>query len=62
MPATPFVAVEEGRVDDVAATVTSSAHDFVSWGTTRRGWREMGVRIDGDEHYGAAVLDAINII
>jgi hypothetical protein len=44
------------------ATVVSTAHDFVSWGTKRRDWRDSGVRVDGDEAYAAQVLDAINVI
>ena len=44
------------------ATISSSAHDFVSWGTQRRNWRDLGVTIDGDTDYAAAVLDAMNVI
>lgn len=44
-----------------AATVTSSAHDFVSWGTTRSSWRDS-CTISGDEALAAAVLDATNVI
>jgi uncharacterized protein (TIGR03083 family) len=44
-----------------AATVTSSDHDFVAWGTQRRPWN-ASVTIDGDEGYAAKVLDGINII
>ncbi len=61
-PGTPLVEVVEGPGTDVAATVHSNAHDFVSWGTLRRPWRELGVQVSGDEVYAAAVLDAINII
>ncbi len=43
------------------AIVTSAAHDFVSWGTTRSSWR-AACTIDGDANYAAAVLDAIDII
>jgi uncharacterized protein (TIGR03083 family) len=78
-PGSPYVVIEEaapavasGRA--VAATITSSAHDFVSWGTKRRDWRDAGVRIDsaGDDDgegggddgtaYAARVLDAFNVI
>jgi uncharacterized protein (TIGR03083 family) len=62
VPGTPFVSVEPRGADGAVATITSSAHDFVSWGTKRRDWREMGVGIEGDADYAAAVLDAINII
>lgn len=47
--------------DDAAATATSSAHDFVSWGTQRSNWRET-TTVRGDEGYAASVLDVINII
>ena len=46
---------------DVAATVTSSAHDFVSWGTKRADWRSS-CTIEGDAAYATAFLDTINII
>lgn len=62
IPGDPFVEVVAGPADEPAATVVSTAHDFVSWGTTRRPWRELGVRISGDERYAAQVLDGINII
>lgn len=61
-PGDPFVTVTEGAADDAVATVTSSAHDFVSWGTKRRSWRDLGVTVAGDEAYAAAVLDAVNVI
>ena len=44
-----------------SATVASTAHNFVSWGTKRSDWRTTCV-IDGDENYAASVLDTINII
>lgn len=53
--------VVAGLDADAAATVTSSAHDFVRWGTKRCDWRECA-SVRGDEAYGAAVLDALNII
>ncbi|TVR24994.1 MAG: maleylpyruvate isomerase family mycothiol-dependent enzyme [Ilumatobacter sp.] len=62
VPGTPFVSVVEGPAEDAAATVTSNAHDFVSWGTARRPWRELGVQVHGDEPYAALILDAIDII
>ena len=46
---------------DVAATITSDAHDFVSWATHRRKWSEC-VEIEGDEPYATdRVLDAMHI-
>lgn len=43
------------------ATVTSSAHDFVLWGTVRTPWRDH-CTVDGDEAVAATFLDALNII
>lgn len=62
VPGDPIVEVVSGRIGDPAATVVSNAHDFVSWGTMRRPWRELGVQLSGDEVYAAEVLDGINII
>ncbi|CAN5488900.1 hypothetical protein BH23ACT3_BH23ACT3_13110 [soil metagenome] len=61
-PGSPLVEVVPGSAADAAATVTSNAHDFVSWGTARRPWRELGVQISGDEVYAAKILDGVNII
>jgi hypothetical protein len=47
------------RAVDGLATVTTTAHDFVSWGTKRADWRAMGVVADGAV---AATLDACNVI
>ncbi len=44
-----------------SATVSSTAHDFVSWGTKRSDWR-TSCSIDGDELYASTVLDTLNII
>ena len=55
------VGVVAGADAGSAATVTSSDHDFVVWGTRRRPW-SASVTIDGDEGYAAKVLDGINII
>lgn len=60
-PADPLWTVTTGTLAD-APTLTSSAHDFVSWGTKRADWRATctldGARADS----AAVVLDAINII
>jgi hypothetical protein len=53
--------VHEGLDADVAATVSSSAHDFVRWGTKRCDWRECST-VSGDESYAATVLDTLNIV
>jgi uncharacterized protein (TIGR03083 family) len=56
-----LVAVSKGAGRDAVATVTSSSHDFVVWGTQRRPWSDY-VRIEGDDAYAARVLDGIDII
>ncbi len=56
-----LVTIVEDSDRDVAATVTSTAHDFVSWGTQRSAWR-IACTLRGDVDYVASVLDAINII
>jgi uncharacterized protein (TIGR03083 family) len=45
-----------------APTLTSSAHDFVSWGTQRADWRKTSTLTGNGAEAAAAVLDAINII
>lgn len=46
---------------EVVATITSTAHDFVSWGTQRSSWRDH-CSIDGDAAAAEPFLDALNII
>jgi hypothetical protein len=55
-----MLSVTDG-IGEVAATVTSSAHDFVRWGTQRCDWRTCAT-VDGDETYAATVLDTLNIV
>ena len=43
------------------ATVTSSAHDFVLWGTKRTPWRDA-CTVDGDSSVAEQFLDALNIV
>jgi len=51
-----------GETDvDITATVHSTDHDFVIWGTRRAAWRDL-VKVEGDQAYAARVLDAIKII
>lgn len=52
--------VTEGTEAD-APTVTTTVHDFVSWGTKRSDWRSV-VSGDVDDADLASVLDAINVI
>jgi uncharacterized protein (TIGR03083 family) len=54
------VDVVPGTDSDAVATITSSDHDFVTWGTKRRPWAGY-VKINGDDAYAARVLDEINI-
>lgn len=54
------IAISAGATRDAAATVGSSSHDFVIWGTQRRPWRDF-VAISGDGDYAAAVLDAVHV-
>lgn len=56
-----FITVAEDASTDVAATITSTAHDFVSWGTKRSDWRDT-CTVSGDEAAAAAFLDTVNII
>lgn len=56
-----LMTVSEGHDASVAATITSSAHDFVSWGTKRSDWRSA-CTIDGDADAATAFLDTVNII
>ena len=46
---------------DAAATITSSSHDFVSWGTKRADWRST-CSIEGNAAYAESFLDTIDII
>jgi uncharacterized protein (TIGR03083 family) len=55
-----LVTVAEGLADDVQATATSSALDFVLWGSWRRPWAEV-VQVDGDADLAAGVLSAIHV-
>lgn len=55
-----LLSVVDGAADD-AATMTSSGHDFVIWGTKRSDWRDV-VAIDGDEERAGRFLDALNIV
>jgi uncharacterized protein (TIGR03083 family) len=60
LPGEPLLTVAKGLQDPVA-TATSTAADFVLWGTTRTPWRET-VEVDGDGEYAGRVLDRMNIV
>jgi uncharacterized protein (TIGR03083 family) len=60
-PGAPHVVISEGVSEAAAATVRSSVHDFVSWGTARQPWSQC-CTIEGDAAYAGRVLDAINVI
>lgn len=49
-------------VREGAPTLTSGAHDFVSWGTKRADWRATSTLTGAGADDAALVLDAINII
>jgi len=53
------VVTEDGDLPDHVAT--SSATDFLRWGTTRSAWRSA-VTVSGDRTLVASVLDAIDIV
>ena len=56
------VAVCDGLPPDRVATIRSSTADFVVWGTKRRDWRTLELRIQGNAATAAKVLDAIDVI
>ena len=58
--ASGLVTLTESR-DANVGVVTSTAHDFISWGTKRSDWR-LACNLTGDTDYLATSLDAINII
>jgi uncharacterized protein (TIGR03083 family) len=55
------VAVTDAASPDAVATIHSTTHDFVIWGTQRRPWEGL-VRIDGDQSAGAAFCEVVNVI
>ncbi|TYQ01532.1 UNVERIFIED_ORG: uncharacterized protein (TIGR03083 family) [Gordonia westfalica J30] len=59
-PGEKLLSVDSGleRTDTV---ITSSAADFVLWGTTRSPWRDH-VSIHGDDTHAARVLDTLDIV
>ncbi len=56
-----LASIEESSATAPTATISSSAHDFVSWGTKRSDWRSA-CTLRGDADVAAAFLDALNII
>ena len=44
-----------------STVIRSTALDFITWGTTRRGWRNYCV-VTGDESAATPFLDRLNII
>lgn len=59
VPGAPLT-VERG-LHDSAATATSSASDFVTWGTGRTSWRDR-TTVAGDEVYAACILEAVDVV
>ena len=60
-PSGSDIVVTAGALDTAVATVSSSGHDFVDWGTQRSNWRGH-CSVTGDESVVARFLDALNII
>ena len=60
-PGSNQVDIREGTSDDVAASVTSPATEFIIWATRRRPWRERDVSVEGDRDLAVRVLDAIHV-
>jgi uncharacterized protein (TIGR03083 family) len=50
-----------GPDGDALATVTSSVPDLVLWSTGRRSWRDLDVKVEGDEAAGTRFLDAVHV-
>ena len=59
-PGSPWWTITPG-LDDSLPSVTTSAHDFVSWATKRTPWRD-GTTVTGDVEAAVPTLDALNII
>ena len=47
---------------DVETWITAQALDFPEWGTGRARWVDRDVTILGDQGYGAAFLDMVNVV
>jgi len=60
VPGEPVLTTVAG-LQDPATTATSSAADFVLWGTTRTPWRDR-VQVAGDREYAERVLDQVDIV
>lgn len=60
VPGAGTITVENGTGTAVAE-VTSSAHDFVAWGTKRWPWRDH-CTVSGDAAVAGRFLDALNIV
>lgn len=56
------VRVRPGPALGAAAHVTAVAAEFPLWGTQRRPWRELDVKVDGDEAYATRFLDAVRVV
>ncbi len=54
------IAVREGDTPGCVATIASTDHDFVVWGSQRRSWRDLAT-VDGEVDRATPALDAIRI-
>lgn len=55
------VGASSGPGADPVASVTSSTADLVLWGTRRRDWRDLDVRLGGDTTAAARFCDAVHV-
>ncbi|SNS87414.1 maleylpyruvate isomerase family mycothiol-dependent enzyme [Rhodococcoides kyotonense] len=60
LPGSDLLTVEAGPTT-ADTVITSTATDFVMWGTTRSPWRQH-VTVEGDSVYAERVLDTVDII
>lgn len=54
--------VERAGFRESDTWITARAVDFPEWATRRAHWSDRDVRIHGDQQYGAALLDFVNVI
>jgi uncharacterized protein (TIGR03083 family) len=54
--------VTPGARADAAATITADADGFPIWATRRQPWRDVSVKIEGDEEYGTRFLDSMRVV
>lgn len=55
------VPIADGPGDGAVASVTSSTSDLVLWGTRRRAWRDLDVRLEGATDVATWFCDAVHV-